>query len=376
LRVLILDTYYPAVLDRHYERNPRLSRAPYDEQLAALMDLQFGTTNAYSEGLRRMGVEAADVVVNCAPLQARWDLEHGRHGAVRRGVGAVATRMPRRISGRGDAGTIHAQIEAFDPDVLYLQALEAVSGEELQQQRRAGRLIVGQIASAIPEQEVVARFDLVLTSFPHFVERIRSQGVDAEYFRIGFDDRVLERLRARGIDPAEMERAHPVCFVGGVNPAVHGRGTAFLERLAELVDLSVWGYGADRLSHDSPLRSSHRGEAWGIEMYEILARSRIAVNRHIEAAEGYSNNMRLYEATGVGAMLCTEASPNLAELFVPGREVISYSSLDDLAEKITYYLAHDAERIEIAAAGQRRTLRDHTYVQRMAELAGILETRL
>ena len=113
-------------------------------------------------------------------------------------------------------------------------------------------------------------------------------------------------------------------FVGGVDPRVHAAGTALLERVAEAADLRVWGYGVDALPADSPLRSRHRGEAWGSEMYDVLARARIVVNRHIDVAEGFANNMRLYEATGSGALVITEAAPNLGDLFEPHREVFTY----------------------------------------------------
>ena len=111
-------------------------------------------------------------------------------------------------------------------------------------------------------------------------------------------------------------------------------------------------------------------------MYEVLARSRISLNRHIDVAEGHANNMRLFETTGVGALLVTEAAPNLSELFVPGEEVVAYENEDDLVEKLEHYLENDDERVTIAAAGQRRTLADHTYRQLMRELAPMLERRL
>jgi spore maturation protein CgeB len=111
-------------------------------------------------------------------------------------------------------------------------------------------------------------------------------------------------------------------------------------------------------------------------MYRALAQSRIVVNRHSTAAEGFANNMRLFEATGTGAMLVTEAAPNLADFFEPGQEVVTYDGADDLMQKLGHYLEHDGERRAIAAAGQARTLRDHTYARLMARLAGILEVHL
>jgi spore maturation protein CgeB len=82
--------------------------------------------------------------------------------------------------------------------------------------------------------------------------------------------------------------------------------------------------------------------------------------------------MRLYEATGVGSLLLTNEGSNLTELFQPGSEVVTYADVDDLVEKARHYLAHEDERRTIAAAGQARTLRDHTYEVRMRELAEIL----
>ena len=72
----------------------------------------------------------------------------------------------------------------------------------------------------------------------------------------------------------------------------------------------------------------------------------------------------------------TEAAPNLVELFEPGREVVAYEDADDLVDKARYYLANEQERITVASAGQGRTLRDHTYRVRIAELAKMLEARL
>ena len=136
--------------------------------------------------------------------------------------------------------------------------------------------------------------------------------------------------------------------------------------------VEVWGYGA--AASGGP--GAYHGEAWGLEMYEVLAHSRISLNRHIDVAEGHANNMRLFETTGVGALLLTESAPNLTDLFALGEEVVAYDDEDDLVEKIEHYLEHDDERIAIAAAGQRRTLGNHTYRQLMVELASILEERL
>jgi spore maturation protein CgeB len=85
--------------------------------------------------------------------------------------------------------------------------------------------------------------------------------------------------------------------------------------------------------------------------------------------------MRLFEATGMGALLLTEAAPNLGELFVPGQEVGTYAGADELVARIRALLDDEDRRAAIAAAGQRRTLADHTYERRMVELDRILRER-
>jgi spore maturation protein CgeB len=353
VRVAIVDTYYPAFLAAHYAERPGLASRPYEEQLRSLMERQFGTSDAYSHELRGLGHEAADFIVNAPELQQAWRGRRMLPGAWGR----------RRFLHR----TAMAQIRDYEPDVVYIQDLWFFTRAELDELRGQGRLVVSQIASEPPGPDVLRGFDLITTSFPHYVERFRALGVDSEYFPIAFDERILTRIErpARDVD---------VAFVGGLNPGVHPAGVALLQRLAGRLPLEVWGYGGGDL--DPPLRDRWRGEAWGLDMYRALARARISLNRHIEAAEGNANNMRLFESTGVGSLLVTEAAPNLGDLFEPGREVVAYASEDELVEQVRHFLAHEDERAAIAAAGQARTLRDHTYRRRIAQLAEMLQARL
>jgi len=191
--------------------------------------------------------------------------------------------------------------------------------------------------------------------------------VKSEYFKIGFDRRILSKLTERS--------TYNVTFVGGISQ-VHGERIEFLERVAERGTIDLWGYGAECLSEASPLKTAYHGESWGIDMYNILHNSDITLNNHIGVAGKYANNMRLFEATGVGSFLLTDNKRNLADMFEPGKEVTAYSSTDECVEMIEYYLDHDEERRTIARAGQERTLREHTYYQRMQELVDIVRNHI
>lgn len=373
MKIAIIDTYYPAFLSAHYSALPANRTKPYAEQLQSLLDSAFGTSDFYSRHLNALGCEAVDVIANCVPLQSAWARENGVP------FSAWALRVPPRffrvpLLGRwlsslpGLLEIVVAQIKAFRPDVLYCQDLSLLPAPVLAALRSHVRLVVGQIACPLPPESFLKEYDLILTSFPHFVDRLRALGVASEYFRIGFDGRVLALL-------GQVEKDIDFSFVGGISRH-HGGAIPLLEYLAKNTDLRVFGYGVDSLPAASPIRARHGGEVWGLDMYRALARSRITLNRHINVAENNANNMRLYEATGVGAMLLTDRKDNLHELFDIGREVVAYSSKEEAAELARHYLEHPDEALQIARAGQARTLREHTYSQRMQELVPILKRHL
>jgi len=115
------------------------------------------------------------------------------------------------------------------------------------------------------------------------------------------------------------------------------------------------------------------GSVFGLDMFRLLRRSKLTFNIHADSAQGWAGNIRMFEATGVGATLITEAAPNLERLFEPELEVVTYRNKEEAVEKIHYLLEHDEERERVALAGQRRTLRDHTAQVRALQLIDIIQ---
>ncbi len=373
MKVVILDTYYPRFLKSFYANHAGLSSASSEEQTQALLKAAFGTSDFYSRHLKSLGVDAHDLVANCVPLQKTWATENGIS------FSAWALRLPHRtfrlpvIGAKlaalpGLMEVAIAQVRALKPDVLYCQDLSFFPGHVLQELKSHARLVVGQIACPLPPESFLKGYDLILTSFPHFVPRLQALGVASEYFRIGFDTRVLELL-------GTVQKDIGASFVGGISRH-HGKAIPLLEYLATNTPIEFFGYGAKTLPRSSPIRKRHHGEVWGLDMYRALARSKVTLNRHINVAENNANNMRLYEATGVGSLLITDRKDNLDEIFEIGKEIVAYSSQEEAAELIRYFLDHPEEAAAIARAGQARTLREHTYLHRMEELVLILQRYL
>lgn len=81
-------------------------------------------------------------------------------------------------------------------------------------------------------------------------------------------------------------------------------------------------------------------------------------------------NPRTFELAACGAFQLVDERVMLPELFVPGKEVATFTDRKTLHDSIEYYLARPEERAAIAAAGRERALRDHSYERRMEALLG------
>src|SRR6266566_3016974 len=255
MRVLIVDTYYSAFLSTLYAQHPDLALQPYSEQWRALMDQCFGTADFYSSNLIALGHEATEVVVNCEPLQRQWARENGvkLSGWV---LGRRAGMIPWPQYLQSNAwfyAVLAAQVKHYRPDVLHIQDMNATSAAFLREVRPYVKLITGQIACPIAPDADFLEYDLITSSFPHFVTQFRSEGLRSEYFKLGFEPRLLQRL--------QTGPQYRVVFIGGLS-SVHAERIRFLDHFASSQPIDVWGYGFDSLNEESVLRPLHHGELW------------------------------------------------------------------------------------------------------------------
>lgn len=58
--------------------------------------------------------------------------------------------------------------------------------------------------------------------------------------------------------------------------------------------------------------------------------------------------------------------------FEIGRDLETYESMNELAEKIRCYLSHEEKRIEIAMNGYEKAAKHHTYEIRLTQMIKIL----
>jgi hypothetical protein len=372
MKILFVQTNYPGFLNDFYNKNKDWQNLRYSKLVDKLQSEWFGSSCFYSKHLSKLGWDAHEVIINDWNLQSKWAGENNYNITQREpNLFQYFPASLKRILGMQQwiNTVLDKQINRYKPDVIYLFNMKLFNSSFLQHLKNHSKLLVGQIASPLPsDTKLLSEFDLILSSFPHFVRQFKKMGINSEYLKWCFEHTITRKI-------GKQKRAHNVTYVGGFSPA-HRKGNRVLEQLARSVKTDFWGYGKNTLLPKSPIRANFHGHAWGRDMYNIFAKSKIVVNRHIDISNNYANNMRMFEATGMGALLITEEKKNMDVFFKVGKEVVTYKSVDELIKKVKYYLKHDKEREKIAHAGQKRTLKDHTYEIRMRELDSILRSYL
>jgi spore maturation protein CgeB len=117
----------------------------------------------------------------------------------------------------------------------------------------------------------------------------------------------------------------------------------------------------------------------GIERAPFSARTRnqtankLAVVRHNLGRYGSATfpdqiKGRNFEVPGCGGFLLTGQADNLEDYYAPGKEVACFTGVDNLVAQVRHYLRDRDLREAVASAGYERTMREHTYVHRFAEI--------
>lgn len=159
---------------------------------------------------------------------------------------------------------------------------------------------------------------------------------------------------------AQEEYRADVAIVG------HGRSgrIELAERLRQEFDARIYG-------RNWPWPNAHpvQGEDW----FRAVTSARCVVNFPRTVAGHVNVKVGVFEVVATGRLLFTEHFEEMAAYFRYGEEIVGYAGVDDLVEKIRYYIERPGEADRIARAGQLRCARDHTWQSRLTGLFSLLK---
>lgn len=144
--------------------------------------------------------------------------------------------------------------------------------------------------------------------------------------------------------------------------------TLLMELLAEQFDIHLYTRDTEIVSENVtrfPEIPSYSGAP------KVFYSSKINLNITLRSiASGVP--ARVFDVMSVGGFMLTNWQEEIPELFVEGKEIVTYKSPEELIDKADYYLRHDDERIRIGVNGYRKVQEQHNYIKRLNKIISIL----
>lgn len=191
-------------------------------------------------------------------------------------------------------------------------------------------------------------FNLVVTMDKKGYEKRKKEAFNDVFFFPPACDSSLYKI-------LNLPKIYDISFVG----QCYGRRQKFIDTLKRNgINIATFGYGwknSDRVSQ--------------ADLIKIYNQSKISLNLSF-ASKGNRIQIkgRDFDVPRCGSLLLTKDTEEIAEYYIPGKEIVTYQDANDAAEKIKYYLRNEDEREKIAKNGYERTLKEHIWEKRFSDL--------
>ena len=117
---------------------------------------------------------------------------------------------------------------------------------------------------------------------------------------------------------------------------------------------------------------NNRGFAKSLtEMPLIFNQSKINLNITTKTIQS-GISQRVFDVLACGGFLISNYQEELFEFFTPGKDLEIFTDLEDLHEKIDFYLSHEAARKEIALCGYDTVTKNHSVAARINQILAAL----
>lgn len=274
---------------------------------------------------------------------------------------------------------ILAKVEAFEPDLVLALAQAPMSMQALRQLRRDG---VPTAMWFVEDWRLFTYWKAYASMYDYF-GIIQEDPFFAELEAVGQENAVYLPMAA---DPSfhaptelsSVERrtfGSDVSFMGAGYP---NRRQAFRQLIK--YDFKIWGTewdGDPTLARHVQMGGRRISPE---ECVKIFNATRINLNLHssVNASElvvpGDFVNPRTFELAACGAFQLVDERGLLPDMFYSD-ELATFTNMQELIEKIDYFLEHPEERKASAERGRERVLAEHTYAHRMQTLIDFIAAR-
>lgn len=272
---------------------------------------------------------------------------------------------------------IWSQVQSFRPDFI-LALAQAPIGKRLLTKFRSEGLPTAMWF--VEDYKLFPYWKIVAPLYTVFAV-IQKEPFLSELHKIGQNNVLYLPLAAHPqihkkveLSPGEKEEyGSEISFMGAGYPNRRIAFRSFKEK-----DFKIWGsdWDDEEILKNKIQRNGERiSEEDSVKIYSA---SKINLNLHSSldshhlVSGGDFVNPRTFELASIGAFQLVDKRTLMDELFTDD-ELATFHSLDELNEKIDYFLKNEEERNKYIINAQKRVLKEHTYIQRMKVLIDFIQ---
>jgi spore maturation protein CgeB len=375
IKIIRASTYYPSALERFCTGNQELNDLSYLERYRFVMNECFAQSDFWKKNLEEtQQYEVQEVVLNADFLQKQWAKENNITFD----------------QNNWELDILKKQILYYKPDILICFDLKHITPEfryAIKKILPELKLIISWDGALLHSLDRLKGSDVVLSCVPETVDFYNKNGIKSFFYPHCFEPSVLDKI-------SKKASLYDISFVGSIflNNDFHYSRFKAIQEIDKEVDMKLWISSLTSPFKNFCLNSYYllkklrindyfqmhkisgksKGNIFGRDMYQVLSDSKVTLNFLLPDRNVYGTNsganMRLFEATGVGACLVSDREDIVRKYFEPDTEIITYKTTDECVEKVKYLLNNDKGREQISKAGQARVLKDHTYKKRLDDL--------
>lgn len=193
--------------------------------------------------------------------------------------------------------------------------------------------------------------DMVLTTVKECVDWYHKENIPAIYWPLGSDKDIFY--------PAPVKE-YDVSFIGN-NYGIRGD----IVRAIQRAGIRVEAFG----------RGFPNGYVDCARSPEIFSKSKIilGIGTIGHTKDLFTMKLRDFDGPMSGALYITTRTEELCELYEEDKEIVLYSSIEELVEKIKYYLQNEDKLNEIVVNGRNKAIARYTWDARVQQVLSLLK---
>lgn len=207
-----------------------------------------------------------------------------------------------------------------------------------------------------------AKFYDYFLSFDSLVESYRNEIHSQIYYvPVGIDP---DFFKAEPISEDDVKKySCNLCFVGCFSPERE-------DMLNSVKDLGLKIFGQKGWENSS-LAEFYGGFLSIPESVKAYRLAKICLNMNSQPPVN-GVNLKTFEIPAAGGFQLSDYRKDIDRLFIAGKEIEIFRNKDELRQKSLFYLDRENLRADIALAGNKKTLEEHTMEKRVADILKVL----